>query len=153
MLEYKHPTVYPPKFYNQQTSTQPLMCLNQALARLNAVHATLPTEKKESTHKELDISASKETSMLLKILSSTNLPRPTKPQEVLPTETPHAPSTTKVPKILEDSALLVSTHAPTVVELVQVPQELSEHLTSDFFIASLLYLLINFPRNYSLVHF
>ena len=71
----------------------------------NAAHAMRPMENKESTPRESDTSASMETSVLLKILNSTNSPELKKLQEVLPTKNPNASSTTKVQKISEISVL------------------------------------------------
>jgi hypothetical protein len=126
----------------------------QAIALPTAAHAMRLMEKKESTHKELDTSALLVISVLPKILNSTNSLMHKKPQLEKPLRIPHAFLTTKDQKILEASVSKVSTHAPITVASVQVPQEpLLETYDMSFFIASLLYLLINFPRNYSLVHF
>src|SRR5438105_4432504 len=61
--------------------------------------------------------------------------------------------TTKDQNNSVDSVSQVSMHAQLAVALVLVLQELSEYKSDpSYFIASLLYLLINFPRNYSLIH-
>jgi hypothetical protein len=60
-----------------------------------AAHVTKPTEKQESTHKELDTSALLVISVLLKILSSMNSQEIKKPQLAELTKTQHAFLTTK----------------------------------------------------------
>jgi hypothetical protein len=57
---------------------------------------------------------------------------------------------TKDQRNLEVSVLQASTHVLMMVDSVQDPQALFERYDQSFFIASLLYLLINFPRTYSL---
>lgn len=114
-----------------------------------------PTENKELTPKESDTSALLEISVLLKILSSTNSATLKRHQLAELTRTHLASSTTKDPTHSVTSVLKVSTLAPKVAPSVLVPQEPTKDdlLDTPNFIASLLYLLINFPRNYSLVHF
>jgi hypothetical protein len=122
----RHPTASRPTFCNPLKSHPPPMFLNQASALPTAVHATKLKVKRESTPRELDISALLEISQLLKILNSTLSPEPRKPQLEEPTRTPNACSTTKDQKILEASASTVSQHAPMLVLPLET-QEPNEH--------------------------
>jgi len=120
-----------------------------------AAHVTKPTENKESMPKESDISALLEISVLLKILSSMNSHTPKKHLLVSLTKTLLAFLTTKDQKISVASVLkvLMPAHKTEVSPLDNQEPSSSVDKHDPFFIASLLYLLINFPRNYSLVHF
>lgn len=99
--------------------------------------------------RELDISALKEISVLLKISNSTSSLTPEKPQPVEPSKTPLASSPTLDQKILEISVSKESMPAPPMaVVLDLVPQDLADPCI--FLYSFLTYFLINIPRNYSL---
>lgn len=141
-------------FYSKLQLLQ-LPMFHKALNALpTAVPATKPMEKKESMLKESEPSALLVISVLLKILSSTNLATPKKPPLVLLTRTVHASSTTKVHNPLEAFAFRASAHAQ-LVDSVLEPQEPPsvDHDTPSLLYSFFTYMLINFPRNYSLVHF
>ena len=131
--------------------------LNKQLTVLpTAAHVTKLMLKQESTLKELDISALKEISQSLKILSSTNLLTPEKPPLDRHSRPLTVSSPTLVLMILETSVLKVSMLAHKMElaldqDIQTVAMVVPKVDDEPFFlIASILYFLINIPRNYSL---